>query len=125
MTNKTMLSVEREFKREVRYTVIKHSHLTDSQMQHLKDCIFGEGIPTVEAVVVESDWPEYEPVWRMIKRRIAAERNKSARATQVWHQDSPGMKVWVVRGWWGRLLRNKDFASIGEKTYPTNPESHL
>ncbi|KWV72127.1 hypothetical protein [Pseudomonas fluorescens] len=59
-----------EFKREVRYTVIKHSQLTESQMQYLKGCIFGEGIPTVKAVVVESDWPEFEPVWKMIEDRV-------------------------------------------------------
>jgi len=58
------------FKREVRYTVIKHSQLTESQMQYLKGCIFGEGIPTVEAVVVEADWPEYQPVWQMIEDRV-------------------------------------------------------
>lgn len=60
-----------EFKREVRYTVIKHNQLTESQMQYLKNCIFGEGIPTVEAVVVESDWPEYRPVWKMIEDRVS------------------------------------------------------
>ena len=59
-----------EFKREVRYTVIKHNQLTESQMQYLKNCIFGEGIPTVEAVVIESDWPEFEPVWKMIEDRV-------------------------------------------------------
>lgn len=60
-----------EFKREVRYTVIKHSQLTESQMQYLKGCIFGEGIPTVKAVVVEADWPEYQPVWKMIEDRVS------------------------------------------------------
>lgn len=123
MQKEPMLSDEQGFKREVRYTVIKHIQLTDSQMQHLKDCIFGEGIPTVDAVVIESGWPEYEPVWEMLKRRAARiRRKKGVRATQVWHQDSPGMKVWVVRGWWGRLLRNKDFAGVSEKTYPFNPD---
>lgn len=60
-----------EFKREVRYTVIKHSQLTEGQMQYLKNCIFGEGIPTVEAVVIEADWPEFEPVWSMIEDRVS------------------------------------------------------
>lgn len=57
-------------KREVRYTVIKHNQLTDAQVGFLKNCIYGEGIPTVEAVVIESDWPEYEPVWKMIEDRV-------------------------------------------------------
>lgn len=59
----------KEFKREERYTVIKHNQLTESQMQYLKDCIYGEGIPTVECVVIESGWPEYEPVWSMLEKR--------------------------------------------------------
>lgn len=44
------------------------------------------------------------------------------KAMLLWHQDSPGMKVWVVRGFWGRFFRNKDFASVGEKTYYDKPE---
>ena len=59
----------KDFKREERYTVIKHNQLTEAQMQHLKDCIYGEGIPTVECVVIESDWPEYEHFWKMIEER--------------------------------------------------------
>ena len=63
-----------DFKREERYTVIKHNQLTGKQMQYLKDCIFGEGIPTVECVVIESDWPEYDPVWGMLKIRFEKEQ---------------------------------------------------
>lgn len=33
----------------------------------------------------------------------------------LWHPESPGMKVLVVRTWIGRLLRNGDFASIFER----------
>ena len=58
------------FKREDRYAVIKYSQLTEKQLGFLKNCIHGEGIPTVKAVVVESDWPEYEPVWKMIEDRV-------------------------------------------------------
>ena len=59
----------KDFKREERYTVIKHNQLTDKQIGFLKDCIYGEGIPTVECVVIESDWPEYEHFWKMIEER--------------------------------------------------------
>jgi FtsZ-binding cell division protein ZapB len=65
------MSSKIEFKREDRYAVIKYSQLTDAQIGFLKNCIFGEGIPTVECVVVESDWPEYETVWGMIENRCA------------------------------------------------------
>ena len=32
----------------------------------------------------------------------------------LWHPDSPGMKVLVVRGWLGRLFKPKEFATLGE-----------
>ncbi len=31
------------------------------------------GAPPLKCVVVESDWPEYEPVWAMIEARMARE----------------------------------------------------
>ncbi|QVD49229.1 hypothetical protein LUCX_159 [Xanthomonas phage vB_XciM_LucasX] len=34
---------------------------------------------------------------------------------QVWHEDSPGMRVFVRRNWLMRLLRNKHFAGVGER----------
>lgn len=63
------LTKKPKFEREIRYTVIKHNQLTTEQHQYLKDCIYGEGIPTVECVVVESDWPEYNKVWQMFEDR--------------------------------------------------------
>lgn len=36
---------------------------------------------------------------------------------KVWHQDSPGMKVWVVRGWFQDFVHPKHFAAVGETTY--------
>ena len=68
------------FKREDRYAVIKYSQLTEKQLGFLKDCIYGEGIPTVEAVVIESDWPEYEPVWKMIEDRVIGAPVKGGKA---------------------------------------------
>lgn len=59
------------FEREDRYTVIKHNQLTDEQIRHLKDLIIGEGVPTVDGVVIESDWSEYEHVWKIIENRVA------------------------------------------------------
>lgn len=32
----------------------------------------------------------------------------------LWHPDSPGMRVPVVRTWWQRLIYPTDFATIGE-----------
>jgi len=32
----------------------------------------------------------------------------------LWHPDSPGMKVPVVRTWWQQLLYNAEFATLSE-----------
>lgn len=32
----------------------------------------------------------------------------------LWHPESPGMKVLVVRTWIGRLLKPRDFATVSE-----------
>ncbi|MGH8328957.1 MAG: hypothetical protein ACRER3_01365 [Pseudomonas fluorescens] len=60
-----------EFEREDRYIVVKLKKLTHMQDKHLRACLFGEGIETVESVVVEHDWPEYNLVWAMIEHRMA------------------------------------------------------
>ena len=70
-----------EFKREDRYMVFKISdvveHCTKTEALHLarlyeiqrvgrKDA----GKVELECVVVESDWPEYEPTWKAIEARV-------------------------------------------------------
>jgi hypothetical protein len=39
----------------------------------------------------------------------------------LWHPESPGMKVLVVRTWIGRLLKPDDFATINEDRYEDSP----
>ena len=78
-----------EFKREDRYMVFKISdvveHCTKTEALHLarlyeiqrvgrKDA----GKVELECVVVESDWPEYEPTWKAIEARAAI-----AKATEI------------------------------------------
>lgn len=36
------------------------------------------------------------------------------RADRLWHPDSSGMYVIVVRGFWGRLLKPRHFATLHE-----------
>lgn len=65
-----------EFKREDRYIVIKRNDLKKvpvSYRSSLVDPMFSllSHLPHRECLVVESDWPEYEPVWRMIERRVS------------------------------------------------------
>ena len=70
-----------EFTREDRYIVFKLSDverfLTDSDRAHLammkneidagRDCA---NKPPFKGLIVESDWPEYEPTWRAIEARV-------------------------------------------------------
>lgn len=73
------------FVREERYIVFKKSHLTGAQIRKLErlttppsippsNCHDDQTMPTVKCVVVEANWPEYEPVWQMIQSRMEAAR---------------------------------------------------
>lgn len=70
------------FQRENRYIVVKitdiNPALNHSEARQFADLIYKidahrrkEGKDILQAVVVEHDWPEYEPVWQMIEERAA------------------------------------------------------
>jgi hypothetical protein len=60
-----------KFEREERYIVIKRKRLNVAQETALWAQMRRLHIGTVECVVVEDDWPEYETVWQMIEDRCA------------------------------------------------------
>lgn len=73
-----------EFKREKRYEIAKCSdvdkYLSDSEMSQLCELLdkisFGrqqDNRGILKAVVIESDWPEYEPTWQAIEARMTQE----------------------------------------------------
>ena len=73
--------MRKEFKREQRYFVVKvkdaKEYLDAHQLEKLAEIADTisegrekDGIPSVECVVVESDWPEYEPTWKAIEARV-------------------------------------------------------
>lgn len=72
-----------EFERENRYIVLKRDHLAglDDQLQARLKPAIDEAIqimPRLDFLVVESDWPEYEPTWAAIEARVTgkpAEKN--------------------------------------------------
>lgn len=70
-----------DFNREHRYHVIKRKHLTstqDEEVRHLLQRLHEEGMPALElCVVVEPDWPIYEPVWAMVQD-LAEKEDSSA-----------------------------------------------
>jgi len=68
-----------EFKREDRYIVIKRSDVDNFWRDNVREQFMAAlkrlnehhvRIPQRQYVVVESDWPEYETVWRMIEARM-------------------------------------------------------
>ena len=75
-----------EFTREERYIVFKLSdverYLTDADRSHLammkneidagRDCA---NKPPFKGLIVESDWPEYEPTWKAIEARVTGARS--------------------------------------------------
>jgi len=73
--------MQKQFKREQRYFVVKvkdaKEYLDAHQLEKLAEIADTisegrekDGIPAVECVVVESDWPEYEPTWNAIEARM-------------------------------------------------------
>jgi hypothetical protein len=58
------------FEREERYIVVKLKDLDYQQTKDLQQFLVINEIDTVDCVVVESDWPEYEPTWTLIEQRM-------------------------------------------------------
>lgn len=79
--------------REARYYVIKLSDLDNihlsvkenealiSLAHKLRKYRTLKGKPPLECVVVEKDWPEYEPTWRAIEARVNSEKDTSQKPT--------------------------------------------
>lgn len=65
-----------EFRREVRYVVIKLKDIDSNSQRQLSNFMEDLSIPSRDCVVVESDWPEYELVWKMIEDRMTGNRSK-------------------------------------------------
>ena len=78
-----------EFKREERHIVFKLSdveeHFTPGEKQQLARLVEVQragreeaGKPLLRCVVVEKDWPEYEPTWRAIEARVTGAQAQPA-----------------------------------------------
>lgn len=73
-----------EFKQDTKYIVLKISDAIEALSLAEKDVLEGilekvgayrteEGKPILACAVVEADWPEYEPLWEAIEKRVKAE----------------------------------------------------
>ncbi len=59
------------FQREERYIVIKCKYFINGEHEaYVRKLLDEQQAVLVDCVVVESDWPEYEAVWRMIEDRM-------------------------------------------------------
>ena len=78
-----------EFNREERYIVFKLSdveeHFTPGERQQLARLAEVQrvgrsesGKPQLDCVVVEPDWPEYEPTWKAIEARVTGAQAQPA-----------------------------------------------
>ena len=69
--------VSSQFEREERYIVLKKTDLSDDMLREAlaikKGVDFARAVmeePKRSYLVVESDWPEYEPTWKAIEARM-------------------------------------------------------
>lgn len=107
-----------KFKREDRYLVIKRNDiqlfLSEHKQKQLSDLAsqvadgrHSDGRKPLECVVVESDWPEYQPVWQMIADRMMG-KPYGGPAGFVDHvgsvfgpaSDQPYRRAWVGINYW-------------------------
>ncbi|MWK59391.1 hypothetical protein GO594_25670 [Pseudomonas otitidis] len=99
------------FQRENRYIVIKRKDLDLPQEESLLHLISGNHIPTRECLVIESDWPEYEPAWRMIQARVEgatlspAHVEDEREACERWIRQQIGMPARIPMDWDGPFNR--------------------
>ncbi|MFG0499654.1 hypothetical protein ACF8MH_20340 [Pseudomonas sp. YQ_13] len=97
------------FQREERYVVIKvskmHPHPT-FRAKHLSALKREHEDALVDCVVVERDWPEYEPTWAAIEARVTG---------QPAPQPHPEPIAWMVGTafWWTKEEAERDAAATG------------
>ena len=74
-----------DFEREERYIVIKHSDIAGFWREDVREQFFAAldrlnehncRIPQRKYLVIESDWPEYEPTYQAIEERVIKEQAK-------------------------------------------------
>lgn len=118
------------FQREERYVVIKvskmHPHPT-FRAKHLSALKREHEDALVDCVVVERDWPEYEPTWAAIEARVTG---------QPAPQPHPEPIAWMVGTafWWTKEEAERDAAETGlpivglgpisESNKPTIPQGY-
>lgn len=117
-----------EFMREERYIVFKMSDLGNSlkgdeirrlareyaEQRRLK------GKKPLECVVVEKDWPEYEPTWKAIEARVTGAQPAPSFA-DAYQGAMEEVAIWKKRALEAEDLNRKFVAEINGPTYMGEP----
>lgn len=117
-----------EFQREERYVVFKVSDLGNSlkgdeirrlareyaEQRRLK------GKEPLECVVVEKDWPEYEPTWEAIEARVTGAQPAPSFA-DAYQGAMEEVAIWKKRALEAEDLNRKFVAEINGPTYMGGP----
>lgn len=120
-----------EFQREERYVVFKLSDVADyfypseiSQLFRLSSTqqVLRErnGKPPLECVVVESDWPEYEPTWKAIEDRVTGAQPAPSFA-DAYQGAMEEVAIWKKRALEAEELNRKFVTEINGPTYMGEP----
>lgn len=121
----------KEFMRENRYFVFKISdvveHLTTTEALHLARLYEVQrvgrkeaGKSELECVVVEKDWPEYEPTWRAIEARVTGAQPTPSFA-DAYQGAMEEVAIWKKRALEAEELNRKFIAEINGPTYMGEP----
>lgn len=105
-----------KFQREERYIVFKVKDMSEHKLGWVRDVIRLNDIPTVDAVVVEANWPEYEPTWAAIERRVTGGQWNGEGLPPV------GLEIECTYDAWGYWLKGKVLC-YGEKMIFMEQES--
>ncbi|MBS3185402.1 hypothetical protein JIQ88_10310 [Pseudomonas sp. PCH44] len=108
--------VSAPFQREERYIVVKRSDLAKVPAAYrsaLVDPLFHlqAHLPQRECLVIESDWPEFEPTWAAIKARVTGQPAPQPHAEPL---------AWMVGTafWWTKEEAERDAAATGKTITP-------
>lgn len=123
MTNKE----QNQFKRESRYLVIKYGDLEKLYNEpKTYGPTFGHALalvrphlPKREFLVIESDWPEYEPTWRAIEARVTGQPTEQDKAQGV--VELPDPVAWIKPDVAETLTANECCYAFGSQ----NPKGDL
>ena len=120
-----------EFEREERYIVFKLSdveeHFTPSEKQQLARLVEVQragreegGKPLLRCVVVEKDWPEYEPTWKAIEARVTGAQPAPSFA-DAYQGAMEEVAIWKRRALEAETLNRKFVAEINGPAYMGEP----